>query len=155
MYLYGQGIYPQGDLPCPFCILSATVLSLVASWNMASPKGQWCAVLLRGMLAVIDNDSISCILHERMRVIDGTADRLRLPSLLRTRRLFSNDAMGTDEGPSSTATRRRPIGDSLKTWATAIKADLEPLFGPGTFGYARQKMDWEKLSSGLTHDSYF
>ncbi len=101
------------------------------------------------MLAFIDNDSISCILHVRMEL----PHRLCLPSLP-TSRLFGNDAMGTDEGPSSTNTWRRQIGDSLQTWAAAVKADLEPLFGPGIFGFTRQKMDWKKLSSGLTQESY-
>ncbi len=40
---------------------------------MAAYKGQWCALPLRWMLAVVDNDSISCILRVRMHVIDGTA----------------------------------------------------------------------------------
>ncbi len=38
------------------------------------------------------------------------------------------------------------------TWATAIKADLEPLPVPRVFGYARLRKDWVKVSSELTQD---
>ncbi len=40
----------------------------------------------------------------------------------------------------------------LKTCATTIIADLEPLFGRPVLGYVRRMKDWEKVSSGLAHD---
>ncbi len=47
--------------------------------------------------------------------------------------------------------RRRP-GGQLKTWATTIKVDLEPISGPRVFGHARWRKDWVKVSSELTQD---
>ncbi len=40
----------------------------------------------------------------------------------------------------------------LKTWATMIKADLEPLSGPRVLGYARWRKDWVKAPSELAQD---
>ncbi len=40
----------------------------------------------------------------------------------------------------------------LKTWATTIMADLEPLFGPRVYGYARWRKDWLKAPSELAYD---
>ncbi len=42
--------------------------------------------------------------------------------------------------------RRRP-GGHLKTWATTIKANLEPISG-----HARWRKDWVKVSSELAQD---
>ncbi len=42
--------------------------------------------------------------------------------------------------------------DELKTWATMIKADLEPLSGPRVFGHARWRKDSVKVSSELAQD---
>ncbi len=47
---------------------------------------------------------------------------------------------------------RRRAGGQLKTWATTIKADLEPLSGPRVFGHARWRKDWVKVSSELAQD---
>ncbi len=47
---------------------------------------------------------------------------------------------------------RRAGGQKLKTWATTIKADLEPISGPRVFGQARWRKDWVKVSSELTQD---
>ncbi len=44
-------------------------------------------------------------------------------------------------------TWRRRAGGQLKTWATTIKADLEPISGPRVFGHARWKKDCVKVSS--------
>ncbi len=54
--------------------------------------------------------------------------------------------------PTPPRTWRRRTGGQLKTWATTIKADLEPLSGPRVFGYARQKNDWVKVSNELAQD---
>ncbi len=43
-------------------------------------------------------------------------------------------------------TWRRRAGGQLKTWATTIKADLEPISGPRVFGHAKQRKDWVKVS---------
>ncbi len=45
-----------------------------------------------------------------------------------------------------------PTLSQLKTWATTIKADLEPLSGPRVFGHARWRKDWVKVSSELAHN---
>ncbi len=47
---------------------------------------------------------------------------------------------------------RRRTGCQLKTWATTIKADLEPLSGPRVFGHARWRMDWVKVTCELAQD---
>ncbi len=38
-----------------------------------------------------------------------------------------------------------------KTWATSLRADLEPLSGPRVFGYARWRKDWVKVSLVSSH----
>ncbi len=38
------------------------------------------------------------------------------------------------------------------TWATSIKADLEPLSGPRISGFVRWREDWVKVSSGFVQD---
>ncbi len=43
-------------------------------------------------------------------------------------------------------------GGQLKTWATTIKSDLEPISGPRVFGHARWRQDWVKVSSELAQD---
>ncbi len=40
----------------------------------------------------------------------------------------------------------------LKTWATTIKAGLEPISGPRVSGYARWRKDWVKVASELALD---
>ncbi len=47
---------------------------------------------------------------------------------------------------------RTRVGGQLKTWATTIKADLEPFSGPRVFGHARWRKDWVKVSSELVQD---
>ncbi len=54
--------------------------------------------------------------------------------------------------PTSPRTWCRRAGGQLKTWATTIKADLEPLSGPRVFGHARWRKDWVKFSSELAQD---
>ncbi len=54
--------------------------------------------------------------------------------------------------PTLPRTWRRRAGGQLKTWATTIKADLEPPSGPRVFGHARWRKDWVKVSSELTQD---
>ncbi len=38
------------------------------------------------------------------------------------------------------------------TWATTIKADLEPISGPRVFGHARWRKDWVKVSCELAKE---
>ncbi len=51
--------------------------------------------------------------------------------------------------PIPPRTWRRRVGGQLKTWATTIKADLEPLAGPRVFGH-----DWVKFSIELAQDRH-
>ncbi len=46
-------------------------------------------------------------------------------------------------------TWRRRTGGQLKTWATTIKADLEPLSGPRVLGHAHWRKDWVEVFSEL------
>ncbi len=46
--------------------------------------------------------------------------------------------------PTPPRTWRRRAGGQLETWATTMKADLEPLSGPLVFGHARWRKDWVK-----------
>ncbi len=48
--------------------------------------------------------------------------------------------------PTPPRTLHRRAGGQLKTWATAIKAHLEPISGPPVFGYARWRKHWLKVS---------
>ncbi len=45
-------------------------------------------------------------------------------------------------------TWRRRTGGQVKTWATIIKADMEPLFGPRVSGHAQ----WAKVYIEVTQD---
>ncbi len=54
--------------------------------------------------------------------------------------------------PESPRMWRRRAGDKLKTWATSIMADLEPLSGPRVFDHAGWRMGWVKVSSELAQD---
>ncbi len=47
---------------------------------------------------------------------------------------------------------RRRVGGQLKTWATTVKANLEPISGPPAFGHARWRSDRVKVSSELAQD---
>ncbi len=76
-----------------------------------------------------------------------------IPTLLVQRRLCWFDHAARRPGdelikdlylPTPPRTWRRRIGGQLKTWATTIKADLEPLFA-----YERSRKDWMKVSSEL------
>ncbi len=97
------------------------------------------------MLEVFDNDSIRRILRVMRRdCVPYVELRRRLcltsnPAMLVLRRLrWFGDAARRPEGelikdlllPTPPRTWRRRPGGQLKTWATTIKADLEPIFGP-------------------------
>ncbi len=80
-----------------------------------------------------------------------------IPALLVQRRLrWFGHAARRPEGelikelllPTPPRTWRRRAGGQLKTWATTIKADLEP----GVFGHARWRKDWAKVFSELAQD---
>ncbi len=138
-----------------------------------------CSILLYGfetwpvrvaderMLEVFDNDSIRHILRVRHKDCVPSVElhhRLCLtsiPALLVQRRLrWFGHAARRPEGelikdlllPTPPRTWRRPAGGQLKTWATTIKADLEPISGPRVFGHARWRQDWVKVSSELAQD---
>ncbi len=53
---------------------------------------------------------------------------------------------------SQWGTKNRRARGQLKTWATTIKADLEPISRPRIFGHARWRKDWVKVSSDLAQD---
>ncbi len=79
-----------------------------------------------------------------------------IPALLVQRRLrWFGHAARRPEGelikdlllPTPPRTWRRRAGGQLKTWASTIKADLIPIFGPRVFGHARWIEGWVKVSS--------
>ncbi len=119
------------------------------------------------MLEVLNNDSLRRILRVRRRDCVPSVElrrRLcltRIPALLVQRRLrcFGHAARRPEDElikdlllPTPPRTWRRRAGGQLKTRATTIKADLEPLFGPRVFSHARWKEDWVKVSSELAQD---
>ncbi len=119
------------------------------------------------VLEVFDNDSISRILRVRRRDCVPSVElrrRLcltRIPALLEQRRLrWFGHAARRPEGelikdlllPTPPRTWRIRAGGQLKTWATTIKADLEPISGPRVFSHARWRQDWVKVSSELAQD---
>ncbi len=119
------------------------------------------------MLEVFDNDSIRCILHVRRRDCVLSVEQRRrlsltsLPALLVQRRLrWFGHATRRPEGelikdlllPTPPHMWRRRTGGQLKTLATTINANLEPISGPRVFGYARWRKDWVKVSNELTQD---
>ncbi len=50
------------------------------------------------------------------------------------------------------SSKQRNEFSTKETWATTIKADLEPISGPRLFGYARRRKDWVGVSSELAQD---
>ncbi len=119
------------------------------------------------MLEVFDNDIIRRILRVRRKdCVPPVELRRRLcltsiPPLLVQRRLrWFGHAARRLEGelikdlllPTPPRTWLRRAGDQLKTWATTIKADLEPITGPRVFVYARWRKDCVKVSSELAQD---
>ncbi len=119
------------------------------------------------MLEAFGNDSIRRILSVRNRdCVPSVELRRRLcltsiPTLVVQRRLhwFGHAARRPEGGlikdllfPTPPRTSRRQAGGVLKTGATTIRADLEPLSGPRVFGHAQGRKDWVKVSSALTQD---
>ncbi len=119
------------------------------------------------MLEVFGNDSIRRILRVRRRDCALSVEQRRrlcltsVPALLVQRRLrWFGHAACRPEGelikdlllPTPPRTWRRRTRGQLKTWAITVKADLEPLSGPRTFGHARWRKDWVKVSSELAQD---
>ncbi len=119
------------------------------------------------MLEVFDNDSIRRILRVRRRDCVPSVERRHrlsltsIPALLvQTRLRWFGHAARRPEGelikglllpiPSRTWCRR--ARGQLKTWATTIKADLEPISGLRVFRHARWRNDWVKVSSELAQD---
>ncbi len=116
------------------------------------------------MLPAFDNGSIHCILHMRRTECVPAAELRRhlrltsIPAQLVQRRI--RHAARRPDGELIkdllllTLPRmwRRRTGGQLKTWATTIKADLEPLSGLRVFGYARRRKDWAKVPSELAQD---
>ncbi len=117
------------------------------------------------MLEVFNNYSIRRTLHVRPRDCVPSVELLRrfcltsLPALLMQRRLrWFGHAARRPEGelikdllePTPPRTWRRRAGGQLKTWATTIKADLDPLSRLRAFGHARWRKDWVKVTSHRT-----
>ncbi len=84
-----------------------------------------------------------------------------IPALLVQRRLhWFGHAARRPEGelikdlflPTPPRMWRRRAGGQLKTWATTIKTDLEPISGPRVFDHARWRKDWVKVPSKLAQD---
>ncbi len=84
-----------------------------------------------------------------------------IPALLVQRRLrWFGHAARRPEGevikdlllPTPPHMWRRRAGGQLKTRATTIKADLEPISVPRVFGHALWRKDWVKVSSELAQD---
>ncbi len=116
------------------------------------------------MAEVFDNDSIRRILRVRRRdCVPSVELRRRLsltsiPTLLVQRRLrWFGNAARCPEGelikelllPTPPRTWRRRAGGQLKTRATTIKADLEPISGPRVFGHARWRkclVSWRRIA---------
>ncbi len=114
-----------------------------------------------------DNDSIRRILRVRSRDCMLSVElrrRLCITSILtlfvqKRFRLFGH-AVKCPEGelikylflPTPPRTWCRWAGVQLKTWATTIKAGLEPISGPRVFGNAQWRKDWVKVSSKLAQD---
>ncbi len=107
-----------------------------------SPTNSAVPVADERMLEFFDNDSIRRILRVRHRdCVPSVELRRRLcltsiPSLLVQRRLrWFGHAARRPEGelikdlllPTRPRTWRRRAGGQLKTWATTVKADLEPI----------------------------
>ncbi len=119
------------------------------------------------MLEVFVNDSIRRILSVRRRDCMPSVElrrRLcltRIPALLVQRRpRWFGHAVRPPEGelikdllrPTPPSTWHSRAGGQLKTWATAIKADLEPISGPRILGHARRRKAWVKASCELAQD---
>ncbi len=109
------------------------------------------------MLEVFGNNSIRCIL--RVRRGDCVPSAAGILLVQRRLRWFGHAAR-RPEGeltkdlllPTPPRTWRRRAGGQLKTWATTIKADLEPISGPRVFGHARWRKDWVKVFSEVAQD---
>ncbi len=114
------------------------------------------------MLEVFDSDSIHRILRVRHRYCVPSVELGRrlcltsIPTRLVQRRLrrFGRAARCPEGGlskdlllPTLPRTWRRRTGGQLKTCATTIKADLQPLSG-----HARWRKHWVKMSSELAQD---
>ncbi len=89
------------------------------------------------MLEVFDNDSIRRIVQLVQRMLRWFGHTARRPE----GELIKDPLL-----PTLPCTWRRRAGGQLKTWATTIKADLEPISGPWVFGHTRQRKDWVKVS---------
>ncbi len=114
-----------------------------------------------------DNYSIRRILRVRHRDCVPSVELRRhlyltsIPALLAQRRLrWFGHAARRLEGeltkdlllPTPPRMWHRRAGGQLKTGATTIKADLEPISGPRAFCHARRRKDWVKVSSELAQD---
>ncbi len=112
------------------------------------------------MLDVCDNDSIHRILRVRRRDCVPSVKLSRrpcltsMPVMLVQRRLrwFSHTARRPEFElikdlllPTPPRTWRRRAGGQLKTWATTINVDLEPISGPRVFGHAQWRTDWVEV----------
>ncbi len=110
------------------------------------------------MLEAFDNGSIRRILRVRRRDCVPSVELHRRNCLtgnysckegplVWTRRKTSRRWAYQGPSPSHTASHV-----AQTTWATTIKADLEPISGPRVFGHTRWRKDWEKVFSELAQD---
>ncbi len=135
-------------------LTGSCVLDYALRWRVAHER----------MLDVSENDSPRRVLRVRRRdCVPSVELRRRLcltsiPALFVQRRLrrFGHAARRPNGElikdlplPTQPRTWRRRTGGPLKTWATTIKTDLEPLSGPRVFGYARCRNDRVNVSSEL------
>ncbi len=119
------------------------------------------------MLEVFDNECIRRLLCASRRGCVPSEELRRrpcltsIPALFVQRRLhWFGHAARRPEGelikdlllPTPPRTWRRRGGGQLKTWATTIKAHLEPISGPRVVGHAQWRNDWVKVSSELAQD---
>ncbi len=154
---------PKQDYFCSFRSAGPGVKYRCA--QRAGSTRQWCerfcsTVAKRGQYGwqtVFNNDIICHILHMRHRDCLPTS----IPSqLVQSRFRWFGHATRRPDGevtnhlllPTPPRTWRRRVGGQLKMGATTIKADLEQLYGPRAFDYARWRNDWALVFNELAQD---
>ncbi len=114
-------------------------------------------------MVVFDNNSLRRILSVRHRDFVPTVNLRRrlcltsVPALLvkgKPRCIWHAANVLIDDLFLPTPPRmwRTRAGGQLKTLATTIKADLQPISRPQFFGNTRWRKDWVKVSSELVQD---
>lgn len=116
---------------------------------------------------VFDNDCLRRILcfrridRVRTSTLRQTCRLQPIPAALRLRRLrWFGHAARRPPGelvrdcllPRPLPGWRKRAGGQLKTWATTLKEDLEPISGPNVVGLRRWKRDWAEIGVELAQD---